>query len=462
MFRHNGLLLSTILLFGATAVAYAEPPAEVTIDFATERQTIAGFGASGGNDSAKNFVKLTAANQKKLYDLLFDPDTGIGLSMVRSELFYRIEPSAGVWDWSQDDAQVRLMNEAKKRGVKYFWSACWAPPAWMKDNQDVNNGGHLRPEHYQDYADFLSRYVREYKDRFGIDIQAVSMTNEPNVNAKYQSCLWSGAQMRDFIKNNLGPTFARDHVAAQIMMPEPGSWPLLETYADPAMADPEARRLVGIIAAHQYDQTYQSETQPKFPPATLVPRYAPAETYGKQFWETEVSFIGGTPDPSINWGIGTALLIHNAMAGAEVNAWTWWAMLNSWKDNEGLADLHGDGYVLTKRLFALGNFSKFVRPGFRMTSATHAPQAGVYVTSFRDPATGRFAIVAINDNEKDVPLHFNLTGFAVERLTPWVTSATLDLAKQAEIPATGAAFDATLPAKSVTTYEGTAINGTAK
>jgi glucuronoarabinoxylan endo-1,4-beta-xylanase len=443
-------------------MAHAEQAAEVTIDLSTQRQTIAGFGASGGNDSARNFGKLTAENQKRLYSLLFDPDSGIGLSMVRSELFYRIEPSQGVWDWSKDADQVRLLNEAKKRGVKYFWSACWSPPAWMKDNQDVNNGGHLRPEHYQDYADFLSRYVREYKGRFGIDIQAVSLSNEPNVNAKYQSCLWSGAQMRDFIKNHLGPTFTRDHVAARIMIPEPGDWAHLEMYADPAMADPETRRFVDIIAAHQYDQTYESETQPKYPPPTLLPRYAPAETYGKQLWETEVSFIGGTPDPSIKWGIGTALLIHNAMVGAEVNAWTWWAMLNSWKDNEGLADLNGDSYVLTKRLFALGNFSKFVRPGFRMTAATHAPRAGVYVTSFRDPSTGRFAIVAINDNAADLPLHFNVAGFAVEHLTPWVTSSTLDLAKQAEISANGAAFNATLPAKSVTTFEGTAIKASIK
>jgi hypothetical protein len=174
LFRHNRRLLSTILLFGAAATGYAEQPAEVTIDFATQRQTIVGFGASGRNDSAANFGKLTTENQKKLYDLFFDPDTGIGLSMVRSELFYRIEPCAGVWDWSKDDAQVRLMIEAKKRGVKYFWSACWGPPAWLKDNQDVNNGGHLRSEHHEDYADILSRYVREYKNRFGIDSHIIT------------------------------------------------------------------------------------------------------------------------------------------------------------------------------------------------------------------------------------------------------------------------------------------------
>ena len=188
---------------------------------------------------------MTAANQTRLCDLLFDQEKGIGLSILRSELFYRIEPSPGVWDWTQDEDQVWLMNGAKKRGVKYFWSACWGMPAWMKDNKDVNNGGHLLPEHYQDYADFLSRYIREYKSRFDLEIQAISMSNEPDVTAKYESCLWSGAQMRDFIKNNLAPAFARDHVKAQIMAPESSNWSHLEAYADPLMADLEVRQTGG-------------------------------------------------------------------------------------------------------------------------------------------------------------------------------------------------------------------------
>lgn len=237
----------------------------------------------------------------------------------------------------------------------------------------------------------------------------------------------------------------------------PGSQaPADEHWADPILADPEARRVVDVVASHQYDQTFQTQTQPKLPPASPLTRYAPAESFGKELWETEVSFIGGTPDPSIQWGLGTVLLIHNAMVGAEVNAWHWWAMLNSWKDNEGLADLAGDGYVLNKRLFALGNFSKFVRPGFRMTSATHAPAAGLYVSAFRDVDSGRFAIVVINNTTEAVALRIDTPGYQLRGITPWVTSAELDLAVQSEIPAAGEGFGAKLAPKSVTTYAGQA------
>jgi len=452
------LLPAIVLLsFSASAVAADGPASPVTVDFSDQRQLITGFGASGGNDSAANFRKMTPENQTKLNDLFFDQEKGIGLTMLRSELFARIEPKPGVWDWNKDDDQVWLMKEAQKRGVRYFWSANWSAPAWMKDNKNVNHGGHVLPTHYQDFADFLSRYAREYKTRFGIEIQAISMSNEPDMNVDYQSCLWSGEQMRDFLKNNLGPTFARDHVKAKIIVPEVSSWPALEIHADAVMADARARQIVDIVASHQYDQTFETQQQPKLPPAELLARYEPRESYGKQLWETEVSFIGGKPDPSIQWGLGTALLIHNAMVGAEVNAWHWWALLNNWGDNEGLADLAGDHYILTKRLFALGNYSKFVRPGFHMTAATHTPQKGVFITAFRDAKTERFAIVAINDTSEAEALQFEIPGYQTGKITPWVTSAALDLAPQAVLASTAEGFSATLAPKSVTTFAGEAV-----
>jgi glucosylceramidase len=56
--------------------------------------------------------------------------------------------------------------------------------------------------------------------RFGLEIKAVSPTNEPTISTFYQSCVWSGAQLRDFIKNNLGPAFAQEGITASVIMPE--------------------------------------------------------------------------------------------------------------------------------------------------------------------------------------------------------------------------------------------------
>jgi len=425
----------------------------VTVNFVDVHQCITGFGVSGGNSSASNFKKLTPDRQKYICDLLFNIENGIGLSMVRNELYWTIEPSAGIWDWTKDNDQIWLMNEAKKRGVDYFWSATWSMPAWMKDNDTIKHGGHLKLEHYQNYADYLSKYVQEYKKRFDLDIKAVSITNEPALSTGYQSCQWNGAQLRNFIKNNMGPTFKRDGLQAKILMPESHVSTNLPLEADSTMNDPIARDYVSILGWHQYNQSYDGKN-PFFPPSTPIAAYKPAKTYNKEIWQTEVSFIGGKPDSIINWGLGTSLLIHNAMAEAEVNAWVWWVPLNSWNDNEGLADISGDKYIVTKRLYCFGNWSKFIRPGYFMVGTAYQPAPNVYVSAFKNPKTKDFVVVLTNNNPDAKTVSLSFVGLKSKSLTPWVTSANKNLMAQPVIKGNKNVFSISLEGSSVTTLVG--------
>lgn len=430
----------------------------VTVTWNEVHQKITGFGGSGGNSSAENFMKLTDADKVKLCDLLFSPDKGIGISMVRNEIYWTIEPSPGVWDWTKDDAQIWLMNEAKKRGVNYFWSAAWSMPAWMKDNNNIKNGGHLLPAHYGDYADYLTKYVKEYKTRFNVELKAISIQNEPDVSINYQSCVWNATQFLNFIKNNLGPAFSEQGIILKIVFPEPSSFKLIGKYADSAMNDPECRKYIAIISGHQYDQPYRPQNG-SFPRDTLEETYVPAKNNGKELWESEVSFIDGKPDYGIQLGLGTALLIHNAMVKAQVNAYSWWAFLNSWGDNEGLADLTGNTFKVSKRLYAFGNWSKFVRPGYVMIGITEKPEKNVYCTAFKNPATGEFAIIIINKNVGAVRVPVTLAGIKSGFVVPWVTSGNYDLEKQPLIYTNAAKkmFVAKLKGSSITTFTGKEI-----
>jgi len=450
--------LVLLLLSACVTASLAAAPACVTVRWAETHQRITGFGGSGGNDSAGNFQKLTPENQRRLCDLLFDVKKGIGLTMVRNEIYtWKIQPAPDTWDWSKDDDQVWLMRQAKARGVTNFWSAVWSPPIWMKSNGILTNGGSLLPEHSQAYASLLVRYVREYKSRFGLDISGISISNEPEIKQSYQSTVWTGEEMRDFIRDHLGPALRKVGLPTRLIVPENCTWDHLAKWADVILADAGARDFVSIIAAHQYDQSYTGSA-PKFPPPTPEPAYPLARTCGKELWQTEVSFIGGKPDPGIEWGLGTALLIHNAMAGGEVNAWCWWALLNSWKDNEGLTDLAGDSFIVNKRLWAFGNFSRFVRPGWVMIGATSNPATNVFVSAFKDPFPGsQFALVAINNTDAAVALQTRFDGFFCAALTPWVTDAASDLSEKPPVKGLSASASLVLDPKSITTFVGAAI-----
>jgi glucuronoarabinoxylan endo-1,4-beta-xylanase len=142
------------------------------------------------------------------------------------------------------------------------------------------------------------------------------------------------------------------------------------------------------------------------------------------------------------------------MIGGEVNAWIWWVFLNDWKDNEGLTDLAGNSFIINKRLWAFGNYSRFVRPGWAMIGATSNPATNVFVSAFKDPSGRKFAVVAINNTDAAVNLQTHFDGFACTSLTPWVTDSMLDLAKMAPIHADSSGCSLTLRAKSVTTLVG--------
>jgi hypothetical protein len=149
--------------------------------------------------------------------------------------------------------------------------------------------------------------------------------------------------------------------------------------------------------------------------------------------------------------------IHDAIVIGKVSAWHYWWLIGLNSDNEGLVGYNRNSW-LTKRFYAVGNFSKFVRPGFMVVGVNGSPD-GVSVSAYKNPATGAFVIVAINENKSDKsdsPVKVMLNGLSTDSVTPWVTSNSLSLAQQSSIAVVGDRFTATLPASSVTSFVGSA------
>jgi glucosylceramidase len=96
--------------------------------------------------------------------------------------------------------------QAVRPGLRFFASP-WSPPAWMKEH-DRYNGSRLRndPAIHSAYADYFLRYVRAYREE-GVPVSQVHVQNEPASDQKFPSCVWTGASMRDFIRDHLGPRF---------------------------------------------------------------------------------------------------------------------------------------------------------------------------------------------------------------------------------------------------------------
>jgi O-glycosyl hydrolase len=130
---------------------------------------------------------------------------------------------------------------------------------------------------------------------------------------------------------------------------------------------------------------------------------------------------------------------------------------NAVEDNEGLIGHKADGpgnATVTKRLYTLGNFSKFVRPGYVRIATIASSVSGVSIVAFKNPSNGIPIVIAINADSSDARVDISFQSTAPSGITPWVTSSSLDLSPQAQIPVSGGRFATTLPGQSVTTFVG--------
>jgi glucuronoarabinoxylan endo-1,4-beta-xylanase len=431
--------LSTTFFAGFLLLSFFVPHSQgqtATIYWDNVDQVIDGFGAScaGENITAKQAAFFFSTG----------PD-GIGLSLLRSAV-----PDDGscVTVNAQCAGQVTAMQLAIANGAR-VWSSPWSPPGSMKSNGSVDDGGTLLPGSYGPYASYLANYVKSLRTLYGINLVALSVQNEPEAYVAKDSAIWTAANFDTFIKNNLGPTFAAEGLTdTLIMSPETGQWKYIPLIASTTMADPDAAKYVGIVSWHDYVA----------PPSALNP-YA---SMGKKYWETEAgamvgwgtSTCGGCFDPSMTDALMWAQTVDNRLAVANANAWHYWILINYTNDNGGLTG--GDTVTIPKRAYMLGNYSKFVRPGFYRIDATHTPQSGVLVSAYKNPSTEALAIVVINQNSSSVSQTFTLNGTRAATVTPWITSASLNLVQQLPIAVIGGSFTYNLPAASVITFVGNA------
>ncbi len=454
-------------------------PLRLLIDGNEIHQQIDGWGASFAKQ-AHLLLRCAEPGRTQILDLLFLRSGGAGLSIARSQInsksaeidpdYGTIEPQKDIFDFDHDEAQIWLINEAKARGVTTFISTAFSPPAWMKLNNnavDISNPpkperNRLRRARRRDYAKYLARYVREYRERFGIELYAISPANEPDVSAAYQSCIWSGDDLRDFIRDFLEPALVEQRVSIRLIAPESLAWSE-RSHALPIENDPETNALVQIIGLHNYNNDPVTNEPLVTADATIQ-----TKALKKRLWLTEIS-SGAADDPTMHDALIWAKTIHRHMVIAETNAWLWWwgvlgeATGPQFSTAQGLIYFrHEDGTFSTrKRFWCLAQYSRFIRPGALRIGATANPIDGVYVSAYRsqEDATPTLVIVAINTTATDQPCVISLANIAADTLLPYVTSDTLDMAQAASIAVANSELALTLAPLSVTTLVGNLKSG---
>ena len=435
----------------------AANPNQVTVDFGTTYQTIRGFGGS-----TAWLGKMPSA----VASALFSPTSGLGLSILR----LRIDPEGSASDggahgmpyetaeWDYEAANGLEAVTANPNAVVF--ASPWTPPAaWklsgsssLQDdgetwNQSFNScaegtgycGGYLDPNHYADYANYLEDFVKFFNSTNGFNLYAISMQNEPEENVTYESCVWTPEEMDTWIKDDAS-IITSDAYSTKFMMPESNSFNPVDAQA--SLNDSNAQGLISIVGGHIYQVLFGG---------SIVSYSIPAGDTPKELWMTEFGPLS-TATPTFSEALTTyAESIHNSMVTGQYNAYVWWGIFGAPTNagTWGLVDNSGNPTVMGE---VIGQYSKFIQPGFVRVSATASPGTGVYVSAYANNSPSHYVIVAINSNSTAAAETFVLNNSSVTSLTPYETTSTSGLAAQTAVAVSGGQFTFTLPAQSIVTF----------
>ena len=336
----------------------------------------------------------------------------LGYSILR----VRIEEGIGdAWSTGNYSAWAPELANAKNAiaGGAIVFASPWNPPASMK------SGGKLMTSKYGDYANYLKAYAKYFADN-AAPLYAISIQNEPDYASSWTA--WTATDLLNFLTAQ-GATLSS---AIKIIMPE--SFQFIHAMSDPSLNDATVASYISIIGGHLYGGTIQT--------------YPLATNQGKELWETEHYF----DDDTIANVMKLGKEVHDCMVTASMNAYVYWWITYG----NGLATSSG---TIFKRAYVLGQFAKYIRPGYSRVDATASPVTNVNVSAYK--GSDKVVIVAVNTGTASVNQNFVLRGGTASQISSWETTANSNMAAGQTYQASGGSFTAALSGQSVTTFVGT-------
>jgi O-glycosyl hydrolase len=489
--------LLLLLLLPATLLAQTipAPPLVVRLDPQQRAQPIDNFGAAGCWYAEGIGRYWPAEKRERIAELLFSRERdaggnprGIGLSAWRFNIgggtFEQGESSGirdvnrrvegflsndGTYNWNKQIGYTWFLKKAQQYGVENLIAFSNSPPVQYTQNglgfkTEKDYRSNLRPDQYPAFADFLTEVLAHY-ERLGLRFKYISPVNEPQWDwtgkmgeAKQEGSPWRNEEIATVLRE-LDQALDRRQLSTQILAPEAAQLNFLyggssgssrqiqQFYAPNSPLNLSTlRHLPPLVVGHSYF-TENGDS------ATVAVRQQVADTaarYGVRFWQAEYSMLAegfreGTKArrTAMDCALFLAKLIHQDLTVANAEAWQFW---NAFEPGRAEFDTryylialqpnadHTDGsFTPTKNLWALGHYSRYVRPGMHRLlaqrsdglSAVQAAQR-VMVSAYAGER-GKLVVVAINYEAEPRSLQLDVKNTRQSTsYTRYVTSAEPD------------------------------------
>ncbi len=363
--------LFSFVLFIFSAVPTAAEAATLTLKVnATSRQTVTGFGAACCDGQMCPFG--TDTNPVKL---LYGPTSKVGFNIMRMEISPNFEGDVVVPEWNNWDTPYDWKGSlpsakiVKQRGGIVFGTP-WSPPGEYKTNGDASGGntedenavrGKLREDCYDKFFPWLNTFLA-YMKQNGVNVDAVSIQNEPDWWVNYSGCLYDPQDLVKLVKNYAYMLDRNKYKGVKLISGE--SLGFTQNYTDPLMNDATCREQIDIVAGHLYGHA----------PLDYMKKSAVLATkYGKEVWMTEHS-VSFSDDRLPTWHeqLRFAEEVNECML-AGCTGYIYWYMRAHWAFVSTGESQFGDANKTKNRLlpraYVMSHFSKHLTGSTRLTTS---------------------------------------------------------------------------------------------
>ena len=400
-----------------------ESEISVFVDPSKTFQSVLGIGGALTDASAETFAKMSKKQQDELLTAYYDKEKGIGYSIARTNIHscdfssgsytYVKEGDSSLQSFSIDhDKTYRLpfiKSVLKAAGGKLtLYASPWSPPSFMKTNGEMLHGGKLKTNMSQSWANYYVKFIKAY-EKEGIPIWGISVQNEPMATQKWESCIYTAEEERDFLKKFLGPTMHKAGFDNKKIIVWDHNRDLMVHRANVIFDDPEAAKYAWGMGFHWYEDW--SGGTPMFNNVGLVHKAYPnknimfTEGCGEKFDYSKLTswYLGE------RYGRAMISDFNNGSVG-----WTDWNILldetggPNHAGNMCFAPVHANlqtgSLIFTNAYYYIGHFSKFVQPGAKLINSASS-RSPLLTTAFVNTDKSISVIVM---NQSDNAVKYNL------------------------------------------------------
>lgn len=403
----------------------------VFVDPDKQFQSFIGIGAALTDASAETFAKLSKEKQQEFLTAHFDAQKGLGYTLARTNINSCDFSSSSYTYTADNDKELKTFNIEPDRKFKIpfikaamavaggklnLFASPWSPPAWMKSNNNMLHGGKLKPEFYNSWALYYTRFIKAYETE-GIPVWGVTIQNEPMATQVWESCLYTADEEKDFLKNYLGPVMHKEGLQSKKIIMWDHNRDLIYQRAVTYFQDPDVTKYAWGIGFHWYED-WSGGSQ----------MFDNIRSVHEAFPDKPLLFTEGCNGPFNmqqiywwKWGerYGKSMIndFNNGMTG-----FTDWNILldeNGGPNHVGnfcFAPVHADTrtgeLIYTNAYYYIGHFSKFIKPGAKRISSVSS-RSQLLTTAFKN-TDGSIAVVVMNETSKPASFYLWIKGRAAE------------------------------------------------